>query len=262
MSNKSSIFAGLGALLAATPASALTLSPGVLRIDVGLADHSIIDSGTLGGGSLPRGLTFLKIDGIRTLGVSLGIGGAYGIMDNLEIGTLLIPLGISPEGGFGDMQLYGRYRFLSGDFSAAAQLTIQIPTSSVFGLGFGLPISAMLGPDLKLLSGVELEVVFASPSALVNLDLPVTFLAKVAETARLGVRTGLFMADLDTDGVSVPLGVLVEIDAGPATIVPAFVWPYFLNSTGATLGTFLVNLGARFEFDVQGGGGAPPAENE
>ncbi|MBI4816681.1 MAG: hypothetical protein HY791_10510 [Deltaproteobacteria bacterium] len=254
MSKHLAVFVGLGALCSAHPVQAQLVVPrGTLEVQLGLGDHSINDSVTpypsLGG---TRGLTLLKVKGYGDLFAGIGIGGAYGVAENFEIETLLIPLQIAPDGNFGDIQLNGRYQFLTGEFSAAVQLAMQIPTWSYFGLGFGLPIAAMLGPDLKLLSGVELEVIFTPGSSLVNLDVPATFLARMSETARVGLRTGLVLYDFRTEIVAVPLGVVAEFDAGRATIVPAFIWPAFLNSDGVLIETFAINIGVRVRFDELG----------
>jgi hypothetical protein len=77
----------------------LTLPGGVLRYDAGVDVLRVIQA---------RSAT--------AVGIHLGLG--YGITDDLEVGGVLLPLQAfigstgSGEVGFGDMSLYGQYRFV------------------------------------------------------------------------------------------------------------------------------------------------------
>lgn len=203
----------------------ITLREGVLRLDLGPPDYGFMDLGELNN---DRGALRVGKDGDAF--ALTGFGAGYGILDELEVGTLIFPLLYAPDFDFGDIEFYGRYAFFSrGKVRLAAQFTMQVPTHSDFGIGFGMPAIFELGTRARLDTGVELEVLFDDTRA--NLDIPLAFAFEVGRTGFIGPRTGFRLPRFEA--VAVPLGIF-----GGATInerfdlTASFNWPRFLTSAG------------------------------
>lgn len=96
-------------------------------------------------------------------GMDLGAG--FGITDDLEVGIAsdrhgnnvrvnrgLIPLRFNGRGRkFGDMDLYGRFRFLDMDaFELAGEAVFEIPTNTDFAFSLGLPFRLRAGSFFAL----------------------------------------------------------------------------------------------------------------
>jgi hypothetical protein len=207
----------------------LTLPEGRLRIDVAPPDYGYMDHGELNGGlgaSGGRGLRiFIPEDG--DAGVGLGIGGAYGIMDELEAGGLIFPFVFVPDFDFGDMELYCKYAFLRGASQLGVQATLRIPTASDFAMGFGMPAQFELGGSTRLDTGVELEMVFAD-DARINLDLPLAINVNIGRIGFIGGRTGLLFLDFDEMAINLGMqgGAAVHrtVDLTASVNFPLFLW--------------------------------------
>jgi hypothetical protein len=127
----------------------LTLPGGVLRWDAG------VDV-----------LRVMQVDGTAA-GIHLGLG--YGITDDFEVGGVLLPLqafigSTDGEVGFGDISLYGQYRFVRGDVEVGARLDVTLPTRSwstlerPVWLGFGIPVLLRLGDVARIDTGVQVAM--------------------------------------------------------------------------------------------------------
>jgi hypothetical protein len=201
----------------------LTLPEGRLRIDLAPPDYGYMDHGELNNG---RGLRiFIPDEG--DVGVALGIGGAYGIMDELEAGGLLFPFVLAPDFDFGDMELYCRYAFLRGASQLAVQPVLRIPTAGDFALGIGMPAQFELGGSTRLDTGVELEMVFAD-DARINLDVPLAINVNIARTGFIGGRTGLVFYEFDEMAINLGMqgGAAVHrsVDLTASVNFPVFLW--------------------------------------
>jgi len=186
----------------------------------------------------------------------LTFGAAYGIMDDLEAGATLMPIYLAPDGDFGDIELYGRYRFLSeGPAQIGAQLTVAIPTDTRFGLGMGLPVQLRFG-QVRIDTGAELELIFGDHTV-VDLDLPVAIAFDIIDGFFAGVRSGFFLPDFDE--LAIPLQghvgyTLMSGNAPFVDLVASFGWPRFLwtgYGDNLDLDTFDFIVGARVFFTVQ-----------
>ena len=214
----------------------MTLSKGTLRIDGGPSDFGLLDSGAING---RRGL---RIGDSGAAGsdtyVSLGVGAAYGIIDGLEVGALVLPLQFAPDGvdAYQNPEAYVRYRFLTGNVEVGAQVGAQVPVvdGSDFGLSFGLPVLVRLGTMGRLDTGAEVELQFADPDMIASLDIPLALNFSVTENILVGGRTGFYLYDFDFDFYSIKLGVQggYTIQKGIADITAWFQFPNFLSGKG------------------------------
>lgn len=237
----------------------MTLGQGELRADFAPIDWGLL-FGSIGGRSGIKDIQGLRISRVETGSLdttilTLGLGAGYGVTDELEVGALLLPLVLAPDGDFGDIELYGRYRFLSGDVEVGGQLGVSIPTNTNFGLSAGLPVLFHLGA-IRIDTGVELELIFADPTNFVDIDIPVAASVSVADGFFVGVRSGLFVPDFDD--IAIPLqafaGYTLLAGRAPlADITATFGWPRLLwTGPGDTVdaGTFDIVLGTRFFFSI------------
>ncbi len=200
----------------------LTGPKNTLRIDVAPPDRAMLDSGAIGSG---YGLRILSVDtpADDDVFVTLGIGAAFSFVDDFELGWFFLPVQLAPDGDYGDMEVWGRYRFFSSRIAdIGVQFALQFPTQTEFGFGIGVPIRLRLGSFARIDLGGEFEAVFFDDTQ-TNLDLPVAVAFNVTRNVFLGFKTGLVL--LDFDDVEAPIGgflgytiakrrALVDITAG------------------------------------------------
>jgi hypothetical protein len=241
----------------------LVLAPGVLRGDFAPRDFGLLFGG-IGGLSLTQDIPGFRVGRVAVGGggnfdtditrLTLGAGAALGVMEDLEVGAMLLPVYLAPDGDFGDIEAYGRYRFLKGDVEVGAQVTVAFPTSTHFGLGFGAPVLFHLG-RMRIDTGLELELIFTDPTV-VDIDIPAAFTFDLGDGLFAGARTGLYVPDFDD--VAIPLWgfvgyTLISGNAPFIDLVATFGWPRFIWTgvgDSVEIDTFDMVLGARFFFTV------------
>jgi hypothetical protein len=191
----------------------ITLAEGTLRVDVGPYEHGINDSGIILG---PFGQDSygIRVQHFGEAGSNdnltlMGIGAAYGVFDELEVGALVVPVLLSPNGAYADMAVYGRYAFFKRDWiEIGGQLAMSFPTgrfSNVFGLGFGAPVVFRFG-DLRIDTGLELELgLHKGDDQYVGLDVPIAATYNITQSGFVGGH--LALTAYDFQGLVVPLGV-------------------------------------------------------
>ncbi|MDH5676072.1 MAG: hypothetical protein OEZ06_28375 [Myxococcales bacterium] len=206
----------------------LTLEGGQGRIDLGPPDYGFMDHGALNDG---RGFRFGEVFDGRGRWSYFGAGGAYGITPQFELGGLLLPLHLSGDGHFGDMEVYGRYAFSRGG-ALGLQFTVQLPTDDTLGVGIGLPAHVRLGGSGRLETGIELEIMEYG----LNVDVPAAFMFGVGNIVALGPRTGLLFVDIADDrrdAIALNLGFALVITPAPVVDLSfSFNWPWFFTSRG------------------------------
>lgn len=118
--------------------------------------------------------------------VSIDLGAAFAIFDNLEVGVSnyrlgstpgnaaqgIFPIVVSPIGTFGDMPLYVRYSFLRKDYvEMASDFVLLIPSWTNLSATFGLPVRIRARRPLTIDTGTEF-VILANGAGL-SIELPV-----------------------------------------------------------------------------------------
>ena len=118
--------------------------------------------------------------------VSIDLGVAFSIFDNLEVGVSnyrlgstpgntaqgIFPIVVSPIGSFGDMPLYVRYSFLRKDYvEMASDFVLLIPSWTNLSATFGLPVRIRARRPLTIDTGTEF-VILANGAGL-SIELPV-----------------------------------------------------------------------------------------
>ena len=118
--------------------------------------------------------------------VSIDLGAAFSIFDNLEVGVSnyrlgstpgntaqgIFPIVVSPVGSFGDMPLYVRYSFLRKDYvEMASDFVLLIPSWTNLSATFGLPVRIRARRPLTIDTGTEFVIL--SNGAGLSIELPV-----------------------------------------------------------------------------------------
>ena len=219
----------------------ITLPKMTLRIDVGPPEKGILDSGFLGDAwAFGRGYGLTLSDAGDDVASGLGVGAAFGILDELEVGMLLFPIQFTPgDDHFGDITLYGRYKFFSTDVvDIGGQLLLQLPSRTDFGMGMGLPIMLRLGDSVRIDTGVEFELIFVDvgpddDEVAFGMDIPAGIAFQIGK-GFVGPRTGLFLYKYIGDAeFALPLGVFGGVTVAEMVDITAeFAFTQFLTSAG------------------------------
>lgn len=158
--------------------------------------------------------------------VLMNLGGAFGILDDLEVGVSgdrqglqrtsvngLVPLVLAPDFDIGDIYLYGRYRFLNtGTFQMGVEIGFNIPTFTDFGFLVAAPFRLRLGEMFSLDGGIEFLTSLGDPDSLSNPDttfaLRTTIQPRFAPVDFLyfGVDFGLASTFTNSKALTIALG--------------------------------------------------------
>lgn len=194
-------------------------------------------------------------------GFLLNLGGAFGILDDLEVGISgdrqglnngilfgptggiaangLVPLILAPDFDFGDIYLYGRYRFLNTDsFQMGVELGFNIPTATEFGLVVAAPFRLSLGDMFSIDGGLEFLTIFTDDA---TVALRATIQPRIAPVDFLyfGVDLGIGFGFTNTKTIAIPLGFeagyVIDLDTVKIDAYLNFSFPVLYGSfdTGA-----------------------------
>ena len=160
-------------------------------------------------GRMMRGTSRLNFtDGGRKVGVSFDFGAAFAINDDLEIGISsyrlgssgpyaaqgLLPIIFAPSGDFGDIPLYGRYRFLNEDnYEMAADLVLILPTGpgSAFGMTLGAPFRYTGLENMSIDTGLEFTFRLTDPKTAFDLLIPFKLTFNITDEVFIHGATGI-----------------------------------------------------------------------
>ncbi|MEP7125987.1 MAG: hypothetical protein ABJE95_33955 [Byssovorax sp.] len=185
--------------------------------------------------------------GAFSLGNAVGmeIGAHFGILDDLEVGAVVLPLEFSPDFAYGNPRIEATFRFLKGTVEIGARLRTTFGLhkgSTGVILEPGLPILIHVGEAARIDTGVFLPMAFStspgdlptSSSTTIGLNIPFQFIYDVIPELHLGANTGLGIYDFGEAGntIYIPLGFVagyaIGNEKGPLVdIDPYFRFPYF-----------------------------------
>lgn len=194
-----------------------------------------------------------KFGAFSDTSVGMEIGARFGILDDLDVRAVAVPLHFTPEFAYGNPVLGAQYRFLKGDFELGAAVNARIPTKTGerFGLEAGLPARLHVGKTAVLdtgafflMNGGATESPIAAAVAALGalgggkdsfgVNIPIRFAIDVVEQAHVGLSTGFSIGDFSDAGssINIPLGVfggyVIPGDNGPMLdIDPYFMFPNF-----------------------------------
>ena len=167
-------------------------------------------------------------DGVDTV-FGMTLGASIGVTDDLELGINnyrigsslqqryegLIPVIFTPSAGFGNMPLYGRYRFVKREkLDFAGDLIFVLPTDTAFALEVALPFRIKPNDRLSVDTGVEVRGTFGSAKR-ADIRIPAIVNYNISDRAFIAGETGVQFVNLgkgfntapaDTQGVAIPIG--------------------------------------------------------
>jgi hypothetical protein len=213
------------------------------------------------------------------------IGATFGITDNIEVGTILVPVQFNNGAGFGAvpvvgfvgeegtpgyLSFYGTFRFLHTEMlDLGARLRVEIVTNSVTGaviepsvplllhIGKIGRLDAELGIPITVLSTSASFGVVGGTQVAAGLDVPIKLAFDIIEPLHVGVSTGVKVDDFSQAGAStaIPLGVFMGYAIGekrPLIDIDPFFNFYQFITPGDGLfdhkvnpGVFVVGVSAR-----------------
>lgn len=167
-------------------------------------------------------------DGVDTV-FGMTLGGSIGVLDDLELGINnyrigsslqqryegLIPVIFAPSAGFGNMPLYGRYRFVHREkLDFAGDLIFVLPVDTAFALEVALPFRITPNDRLSVDTGLEVRGTFGSAKradiripAIVNYNFSGrAFISGETGVQFLNLGKGFNTAPADVQGVAIPVG--------------------------------------------------------
>ncbi len=167
-------------------------------------------------------------DGVDTV-FGMTLGASIGVTDDLELGINnyrigsslqqryegLIPVIFTPSAGFGNMPLYGRYRFVKREkLDFAGDLIFVLPTDTAFALEVALPFRIKPNDRLSVDTGVEVRGTFGSAKR-ADIRIPAIVNYNISDRAFIAGETGVQFVNLgkgfntapaDSQGVAIPIG--------------------------------------------------------
>lgn len=177
-----------------------------------------------------RANAFLTVwdDGVDT-NVGMTLGASISVTDDLELGINnyrigssqqqdyegLIPVVFAPSAGFGNMPLYGRYRFVKREkLDFAGDLIFVLPTDTAFALEGAFPFRIKPNERLSVDTGVEVRGTFGS-SKRADIRVPAIVNYNFSSRAFISGETGVWLVNLgknfdtataDSEGIDIPVG--------------------------------------------------------
>ncbi|MEM9068935.1 MAG: hypothetical protein AAGE52_10530 [Myxococcota bacterium] len=172
----------------------LAMDAGTRRIDLAPPDRAFR---YLADGSAPaQGISVSQSDEFDGTLVDLRIGMGFAVADNLELGGLLFPFSFAPSDrpNSGNIQFYGRYRFLRRRVEMAAQVGIRIPIieNTDVRIDLAIPIKVQLLDTMHISTGIGVPLVLADDDTIVGLSIPLEYAVNVTPSLFAGVSTGFF----------------------------------------------------------------------
>lgn len=167
-------------------------------------------------------------DGIDTI-IGMTLGASIGVTDDLELGINnyrvgsslqqnyegLVAVVFSPSAGFGDIPVYGRYRFLHRDkLDFAGDLIFVIPVDSTFAFEGDLPLRIKPNDRLSVDTGIEVRGTFGSAKR-ADIRIPVIVNYNFSDRAFIAAESGVWFVNLgknydtatsDSKGTAIPVG--------------------------------------------------------
>jgi hypothetical protein len=194
---------------------------------------------------------FGMIPNPKTLNVAVAIGASMGIVENIEVGAVVVPLQVLPDVAYGDPSVHGTFRFVKGAFELAGYINTTFITHTGVAPDVTLPVlnqsaGVLLQPGLvsrihmgghgKLDIGATVPIQLGSAVHDIGLNVPVELAFNLAEFFYLGANSGFGITNVKSPGLNsyVPLGLLAGFSIGSSDkpvvdIGGLFRWPQFAN---------------------------------
>ncbi|MBL8605151.1 MAG: hypothetical protein JNK72_24690 [Myxococcales bacterium] len=176
--------------------------------------------------------------------VTLSLGARFGISDDFEVATTLLPIVVSPDTDYQNPSFSIAYRVRRGSFDMAltSTLTLGVGDGGQSRFGVGLPMR-WRGPRSRVDSGLLLSLPLEGSIGLAA-SIPLVVQFAPTETFHFGFLTGITAGFIQPgsetrtkQSISFPLGLVfgftVRGSDGPLfDIDPYFQFPLFIHPAG------------------------------
>ena len=167
-------------------------------------------------------------DGVdNNIGITLGA--SIGVTDDLELGINnyrvgsslqqnyegLVAVTFAPSVGYGDIPVYGRYRFLHREkLDFAGDVIFVIPVNSTFAFQGDLPLRIKPNDRLSVDTGIEVRGTFGSAKR-ADIRIPAIVNYNFSDRAFIAAESGVWFVNLgksydtapnDSKGIAIPVG--------------------------------------------------------
>lgn len=159
--------------------------------------------GNYGGGGV--NFTIFNVEGIDIDPIiGLNVGGAYGVHNDLSLGAMVLPITISPDFNYNNPSVFGRYRFLHGNFEMAGEVSFILPVNegTDFTLRAGIPVRNR-SDSLRIDAGLFVQTDFDN----FGLSIPLSLFFNVTPDIFAGVITGFNVSSFDPFTANIPIGI-------------------------------------------------------
>jgi hypothetical protein len=203
-------------------------------------------------------------------GISLALGGRYGIMPNLNAG-LMLSFALAPSADFSTFLVNAEYEFLSnGMMMAAGRVDLGATkigggaggSVTAFDFGLGLPFKYVITPMIAFISGSQyafspfgigvgsdiLFFEFASGGTVTNLNIPVGLLFQFTPMVAAEFGTGFSLVhsgDVNLKFVPINLTLEANLNMGGVGLDPYFTFSIPGPTEGGYADTLVFIIGAR-----------------
>ncbi len=187
----------------------------------------------------------------KFLNLTLGVGASMGVVENIEIGAVALPLQVLPSVSYGNPDIHGTFRFVKGGFELAAYVDTLIITHAGGNSNITLPVldssaGVVLNPGLlsrihmggraKLDIGATVPIQLGSAIHDVGLNIPLELAFSLIEGFHIGATSGFGIANVKQPAINsyVPLGFIAggtfgNNDRPVVDIGALFNWSQFAN---------------------------------
>lgn len=188
---------------------------------------------------------------------SMSFGVALSVVENLELGFSRYRMGsfpdlntfpslgfggegligffMTPDGSFGDIPFYARYRLVDAEaVEIAIDFGVLFPTETEWGILAGVPIRFHAGDQVAVDTGAQLWVNDAGGFNILTFGIPLSIVGNITKHGFLKINTGVVILDLSHEVADKPLyaipfgfggGFNFEAGSTMLDLFAAFRWP-------------------------------------
>jgi hypothetical protein len=200
--------------------------------------------------------SFLKLDieGSDLL-VSLAASYDFGLTEDVTLGVLAVPVGLSPTTSYGQPQAYATARLIDQEkleVGARARLTFPGPDGGDLGLGAGLVGRFYLSEAAFLNVGALVNVTLSSPS-FTHLEIPIDLGVSLTRNLFLAIHTGIVVPEFEIGDLTLPLhaglGYTVGTERPVFDLFARAGVPFLITGGGTRHSDLQIDIGGRYYFE-------------
>lgn len=182
------------------------------------------------------GFSYSQVGPLGIESTALGLGAAYGITNDLEVGAIFVPLQLSPEVEIRDAYGWVTLQSRSDVTDVGLRLGVFAPLAddSKAGLELAAPLQLHMGGSASLDIAL-ISLISFGDETIANFEIPLRLAFNATENVFFGVRSGILLPEFESTALLLQLGAFVgytvEFQDRPATdITVSATWPSFVTA--------------------------------